>query len=138
MKPCRAALPRVRPRRKPGRALQAIHPKAQCLQAGRARTIDPTGSRRTITQDHDRGWMHRATLALLVMGGMLALAAVPNLANAQQKKVEAKDQKKVEAKPQPKDEKKAEVKKAEAKPQPKDEKKAEVKKAEAKPQPKDE
>src|SRR5947209_8517056 len=52
-----------------------------------------------MTQDRNRGWMHRAALALLVTGGVLALTAAPNFAQAQQKpKAEAKDQKKAEAK----------------------------------------
>ena len=80
-----------------------------------------------MTHDLDRGGMPRAMLALLVMGGMLALAIVPGPINAQEKpKADAKDQKKPDAKPQAKAEKKAE-----AKPQPKTEKKAEVKPAPA-------
>ena len=68
-----------------------------------------------MTHDLDRGGMPKAMLALLVMGGILALAIVPGPINAQEKpKAEAKDQKKAEAKAQAKDEKKAE-----AKPQPK-------------------
>ena len=90
-----------------------------------------------MTHDLDRGGMPKAMLALLVMGGMLALAVASGPINAQEKpKTEAKDEKKADAKPQAKDEKKADAKpqakdekKAEAKPQPKPEKKAEVKPA---------
>ena len=103
-----------------------------------------------MTHDLDHGGMPKAMLALLVMGGMFALAVVSGPINAQEKpKTEAKDEKKAEAKSQAKDEKKAEAKpqtkdekKAEAKPQTKDEKKAEAKpqtkpekKAEVKPAP---
>ncbi len=101
-----------------------------------------------MTQDLDHYWTPRATLALLVTAGMLALSAAPNSTNAQEKpKSEAKDQKKSEPTPQPKDQKKSEStpqpkdqQKAESKPQAKDEKKAESKpqvkaekKAESKP-----
>src|SRR4051794_6275978 len=87
-----------------------------------------------MTRIENRGILSRTTLSLLVSGGILALAAVPYLAKAQEKKAEAKPQ---EKKPEAKVEKKAEAKPQEKKPEAKVEKKAEAKpqekKAEAKP-----
>ena len=69
----------------------------------------------------NRRWMFQGMIMLLVTGGVLAIVAVPNSTNAQEKP-QPKDEKKPETKPQPKDEKKPETK-----PQPKDEKKPETK-----------
>ena len=76
-------------------------------------------------QNLDRSGTPRATLALLVIGGVLSWAIVPGPVNAQDKpKPDAKDQKKPDAKPQAKAEKKSA-----AKSQPKPAKKADVKPA---------
>ena len=78
-----------------------------------------------MTHHLDRGGMPRATLALLIVGGLLIWAVPPGSVNAQDKpKPDAKAQKKPDAKPQAKAEKKSDVKS-----QPKPEKKADVKPA---------
>src|SRR4051794_32442087 len=85
-----------------------------------------------MTRIENRGILSRTALCLLVAGGILALAATPIPAGAQEKKADAKAEKKAETKPQEKKpEAKPQEKKPEAKPQ---EKKPEVKPQEKKPE----
>ena len=129
--------------RRSGSAPRALIPTAKMPAAGLARTRyrEPVAP---MTR-HDRLWMPRVTLPVLVAAGLLVLASSSQASLAQEKaKTQANDQKKPEAKdqkkPEAKDQKKPEAK-DQKKPEAKDQKKPEAKdqkKPEAKPQPKDE